>query len=342
MITLAFTMSIGSFAEKGSDDSSSSSSGHGSDDSHGDDSRSFDRTDDSISSFLSVNPEYMELVNEKNRLSDRIDVLKDQLDDAKDRNDSALTTRLTMELRELKTQKDAVEAQMLQIASSQSSKPFDDSKHVVESELVTLKAKRDAVEKELLRLRASLNALIDSGDNTGIDTLRKLFAEQESSKDSLQLQIRERKLILKDHLRRLYSYDEWNAALKLQSDLDRLKDVRSLPVNSLLISGKEVKLDTPPIISSGRTLIPVRAIASSLGATVLWDEREQKITIRQGTTVIEFEIGDDSMKVNGKSAALDVPPQIINGRTVVPLRALVESLKLSIEWDDVTQTLEIM
>jgi hypothetical protein len=247
-----------------------------------------------------------------------------------------------VELTDLKNQKDAVEGKMLQIAGEDRSKPFDDSKHGVESELATLKVKRDTVERELLRLRAELSALVDSGDNIGQDTLRQQIAKQESLKDSLQLQIREKKLMIKDFLRNLYSDDEWNAALSLQSELDRIKDVRSLPVNSILVSGKEVKLDTPPLISSGRTLIPIRAIATSLGATVLWDEQEQKVTIRQGTTVIEFEIGDDSMKVNGKSTPLDVPPQIISGRTVIPLRALVESLKLNIEWDDATQTVEIM
>ncbi len=344
IIALAFAFPIGSFSDKGSgsDDNSSYSSGHGSDDSPGDDSRSFNSSDDSISSSLSSNGEYMALVNEKKRLSDKIDTLKDQLDEAKDRNDSTLLTRLTVELRDLKIQKDAVEAKILQIAGGDRFKSFDDSKHGVEAELTSLKIKRDAIEKVLLDLRAALNVLVSSGNSTGQDTLRQQIAKQEALKDALQLQIRERKLQIKDFLRNLYSDDEWNTALKLQSELDRIKNVRSLPVNSILISGKEVKLDTPPLISSGRTLIPVRAIASSLGATVLWDEREQKITIRQGTTVIEFEIGDDSMKVNGKSMDLDVPPQIINGRTVIPLRALVESLKLNIEWDDATQTVEIM
>lgn len=347
IMTLVFTFSIGSFSDKGSDDppgddSRSSSSGHGSDDPPGDDSRSFNSFDDSSSSSFSGNPEYMALVAEKKRLTDRIDLLKDQIDDAEDRNDSALEARLELELRNLKNQKDAVEAKMRQFSGNDGLKPFDDSKHGVESELNTLKIKRDAVERELLRLRAELRALVASGSNVGQDTLRQQIATHEALKDSLQLQIRERKSTIKGFLRKLYSDDEWSTALRLQSELDRIQNVRSLPVNSILITGKEVKLDTPPVISSGRTLIPVRAIATSLGATVLWDEREQKVTIQQGTTILEFEIGDDSMKVNGKSVHLDVPAQIMNGRTVIPLRALVESLNLNIEWDDVTQTIEIM
>lgn len=337
----------GSSSHSGSDDSndsnddssSSDSSGHGSDDPPGDDSRS--GSDDSISSSLSGNPEYMALVNQKNTLSDRIDALKDQVDAAKDSKDSVLENRLEAEMRTLKNQKDAVESQMFQLGGDDRFKPFDDSRSLTETEMNALKNQRDAVERELLQLRAQLSTLIASGDLSGQDALRQQISTQEALKDTLKTQIDQKKLALKDLLRHLYSDDEWNAAAQLQLLLNQNKDMRSLPVNSILLSGNTVKLDTPPVIFSGRTLIPVRAIATALGATVLWDELEQKITLQKGTTVVEFEIGDDSMKVNGNSVHLDVPAQIINGRTVLPLRAMAESLGLKAEWDEALQIIEI-
>ncbi len=359
IVTLVFAIPIVSYADKGSDDgstsgSSSDSGSSGSDDPPGDDSRSGsddsgsdDSTsddavlDDSSSSSLSSNPEYMNLVREKELLSSKIDGVKAQLDTAKDGADAALTARLETELRTLKNQKDAIETQMNQLVGDDRFKLFDSSKHWVETELDTLKDQRDAVERELIRLKTELSLLTASSDTAGQALLRQKIAEQEALKDSLQVQIREKKLAIRDLLRELYSDDEWNAAVKLQAELDKLTNVHALPINSIFVSGKEVKFDTPPVISSGRTLIPVRAIAASLGATVLWDEREQKITIQKGTTVIEFEIGDDSMKVNGTSTDLDVPPQIINGRTVIPLRAMVESLGLQVDWDEKIQVLEI-
>lgn len=328
-----------SYDDSDDSDDDNDGSGHGSDDPPGDDSRS--GSDDSISASLSGNPEYMALVSEKNRLSNEIDALKDQLDAAKDSDDESLENRLEAEMRTLKNQKDLVESKMFQLGGDDRFKPYDDSRSSTETELRTLKNQRDAVERELLRLRTELSALAASGDTSGQAALRQQIVQQEALKDSLKLQIDQKKLALKDMLRHLYSDDEWNAATQLQLLLNKNKGMQSLPLNSILMTGNTVKLDTPPVIFAGRTLVPVRAISTALGATVLWDEQEQKITLQKGTTTVEFEIGDDSMKVNGNSVHLDVPAQIINGRTVIPLRAMAESLGLQASWDETLQIIEL-
>ena len=49
---------------------------------------------------------------------------------------------------------------------------------------------------------------------------------------------------------------------------------------------------------------------------------------------------NDEIKVvlDGKTLSFDVPPQIINGRTLVPLRVIFEALGASVDWNDSTQT----
>ena len=42
--------------------------------------------------------------------------------------------------------------------------------------------------------------------------------------------------------------------------------------------------------------------------------------------------------VDGKALSFDVPPQIINDRTMLPLRAIFEALNAQIEWDDAAKT----
>lgn len=361
LLVLAFPLGV--MAKDGADDDdddspSSSSSGSGSDDDDDDDDSDDDLFDDngrsddddlfdddslsdddlfddsrSIPAFLAGNADYLALAAEKNRLAASIDALKDRLDSAKDADDEALENRLELELRVLKNQKDAVEARMLQFSGATLFQPFADDKRTADGELTALKLRRDAVELELLRLRAAFNALPAATTPEAL-ALRQQILEQEQLKDTLQLQIREKRQALSEYLRKLYTDDEWRAAQALQNSLSQSGAVVALPLNRVLLAGQEVKFDAPPVITGGRTLIPVRSIAASLGATVLWDESEQKITIQQGSTVIEFEIGDDSMKVNGRSVSLDVPPQIVGGRTVIPLRALVESLGLKAEWDD--------
>ena len=45
-----------------------------------------------------------------------------------------------------------------------------------------------------------------------------------------------------------------------------------------------------------------------------------------------------TVKLNGAELDFDVPAQIINDRTLVPLRAIFEMLGATVEWDDATQT----
>jgi len=45
-----------------------------------------------------------------------------------------------------------------------------------------------------------------------------------------------------------------------------------------------------------------------------------------------------SVVLNGNALSFDVPPQLINDRTMVPLRAIFEAMGASVEWDNNTQT----
>ena len=42
--------------------------------------------------------------------------------------------------------------------------------------------------------------------------------------------------------------------------------------------------------------------------------------------------------IDGEKLELDVPPQLVEQRTLVPLRAIFEKLGATVEWDQATQT----
>jgi photosystem II stability/assembly factor-like uncharacterized protein/methionine-rich copper-binding protein CopC len=101
-----------------------------------------------------------------------------------------------------------------------------------------------------------------------------------------------------------------------------------------------------PIIKNGRTLVPIRAIIESLGGTVVWNATERKVTISLGSTTIELWIGKSTAKVNGVGTSIDsmnakVVPEIINGRTMLPLRFVAENLGCDVQWDGITKTITI-
>jgi uncharacterized repeat protein (TIGR02543 family) len=50
-------------------------------------------------------------------------------------------------------------------------------------------------------------------------------------------------------------------------------------------------------------------------------------------TVLVLQIGKSTFTVNGGLKTLDSPPVIRNGRTLVPIRAIIESLRGTVDWD---------
>jgi len=87
------------------------------------------------------------------------------------------------------------------------------------------------------------------------------------------------------------------------------------------VDNKEVRT----VVKNGRTLIPLRFIAENFGAKVSYDAPTKTATINVNNTVVKFTSDSNSMLVDGKKITMDVPAQIVNGRMLVPLRALTEN-----------------
>lgn len=114
-------------------------------------------------------------------------------------------------------------------------------------------------------------------------------------------------------------------------------------------------LDATGTAIDGRTLLPVRDICEALGADVLWDGTEQSVTVAKiiytitssgeyhtEYRTIKMVIGQTEVRVNGLiSTPLDVGPQVIGGKTMVPVRAVGEWLGATVNWNGETGTVEI-
>jgi hypothetical protein len=116
--------------------------------------------------------------------------------------------------------------------------------------------------------------------------------------------------------------------------------------STFTVNGTSKTLDSPPIIKNGRTLVPIRAIIEALGGTVGWDGAARKATVTLGKKTIALWIGKSVATVNGVSTPIDstdakVVPEIINGRTMLPLRFVTENLGATVGWDQNTQTITI-
>ncbi len=115
-------------------------------------------------------------------------------------------------------------------------------------------------------------------------------------------------------------------------DEDRIK---------IFYNGTEIRTDTAPVIENDRTLVPLRAIFEAMGCVVDWSQEEQEITVvRDGISVVLY-IGSEEMLVNGNVIILDTVPEIINERTMVPVRAISEAVNCTVEWKDTERNIII-
>ncbi len=96
-----------------------------------------------------------------------------------------------------------------------------------------------------------------------------------------------------------------------------------------------------PVIVEGRTLVPLRSVFEALGATVEWNNDERSVTSVKGDVAISLAVDSVEMVVNGQVKTLDVPAQIMNERTMVPVRAVAEAFGCEVSWDNDTRTVVI-
>ena len=121
----------------------------------------------------------------------------------------------------------------------------------------------------------------------------------------------------------------------------------------IVVDGTE--LSASGTIVDGRTLVPIRDVAEAFEAKVDWDSATQTVTLSKPdiridkygiatsrTIDIKMTIGQRTALIYGlENFEMDVPAQIIDGKTMVPLRTVGEWFGAKVVWDDSTKTVNI-
>lgn len=122
--------------------------------------------------------------------------------------------------------------------------------------------------------------------------------------------------------------------------------VWATPANDVIvkIDGRQVEFpDAKPFIQTetNRTMIPIRFVAESMGAEVQWVANSRTVIIKKSDKTITLVIGYKKAVVNGIEVTFDAAATIVQDRTFVPLRFVMETLDASVEWVSATRTVEI-
>ena len=111
---------------------------------------------------------------------------------------------------------------------------------------------------------------------------------------------------------------------------------------NVIVNGQQVQFSgTRPSEVRGRVLVPLRGVLEQMGAYVGWDQTTQTVSASKGDLDLSLPIGSRTARVNGKDVSLDVPAQVVDGTTMVPLRFISEALGANVQWVEATQTVEV-
>ncbi|CDZ74669.1 Hypothetical protein ING2D1G_0486 [Peptoniphilus sp. ING2-D1G] len=109
-------------------------------------------------------------------------------------------------------------------------------------------------------------------------------------------------------------------------------------------------MDVAAYIKDGRTMLPIRFVAESLGYYVTFNDATRNATFSDGNKVVVLNIDSDEYYVDGVKHTFSVKPEIRSGRTMLPISEIGRALGLThgnkgegknIEWDAVNQKVTI-
>ncbi len=102
-----------------------------------------------------------------------------------------------------------------------------------------------------------------------------------------------------------------------------------------------------PQLINDRTMVPMRKIFEVFEADVQWEGETETVTAITDEKTIVLQINNNVAKIINASGeteeiTLDSAPVIVNGRTLVPVRFIAESLELKVGWDGTTNSVIII
>ena len=132
----------------------------------------------------------------------------------------------------------------------------------------------------------------------------------------------------------------------------------SLPASAssdvkIVVDGNEIIFpDQGPVIIDGRTMVPIRSVMEALGMSVGWDAENSMVIVSNSESTVKLAINSNIMineatdlitgEVMTFESELEVAPLLINDRTCLPIRAVVEAFGIAVSWDEETRSVMIM
>lgn len=97
----------------------------------------------------------------------------------------------------------------------------------------------------------------------------------------------------------------------------------------------------PVIYADGEFIIPARPLVEALSMDIEWDGENHRIVLTYNKSVMFMKQGSNEYVLDNTPNTMPVAPAIFEGRTYLPLKAIVQAFGLSISADSDKKTIEV-
>jgi len=105
------------------------------------------------------------------------------------------------------------------------------------------------------------------------------------------------------------------------------------------LDGEKISMyGTEPLVSNGRTLLPVSVLTAALGGSAEWQPPDTIVLSNGSDDPLVMRVNSTSYKIGAQEYTMEAPPVIKDGRTYVPVRVIAEYFGLSVFWDANSRT----
>lgn len=116
------------------------------------------------------------------------------------------------------------------------------------------------------------------------------------------------------------------------------KSVINVQVEGKAISAKGM------LSKSGSTLLPLKDIAKTVGATVTYNSKEHTATITKGKNKVSYDLNQKDMvfvRLNGSAVGDSYDASVVKGTTYVAIKAVTEPFGYRALWNNSTRTVNV-
>lgn len=107
-------------------------------------------------------------------------------------------------------------------------------------------------------------------------------------------------------------------------------------------------MDVGPQNLHSRVYLPIRYVAYALDineGAINWDAKTKTVTITDKSNVVKLQLGSKVMYVNNQAVTMDVAPEQISGRVILPISQVTKAFSyknVSLDWDNQMKQLTIV